>query len=69
MRDKHLDFVGELKKLWNMQVTVIQLVVGDSKRIGKETRRLRNQITNRDHPNYGITNIGQNTLKCPGDLR
>ena len=27
-RDKYLDFARELKKLWNMKVTIIQIVIG-----------------------------------------
>ena len=27
-KDKHLDLARELKKLWNMKVTVIQIVTG-----------------------------------------
>ena len=38
-------------------------------RIGKGTGRLRNQRTNGDHPVYSVIKIGQNTEKCPGDLR
>ena len=33
----------------------------DLKRIGKRTRRLRNQRTSEEHPNYNIIKIGQNT--------
>ena len=39
------------------------------KRIGKETERLRNRRISKDHPNYSITKINQNTEKSPGDLR
>ena len=38
-------------------------------RIDKETRRLRNQRTSRDRPNYIIIKIDQNTEKSPGDFR
>ena len=27
-RDKYLDFARELKKLWNMKVTIIPIVIG-----------------------------------------
>ena len=27
-RDKYLDLAGELKKLWNMKVTIIPIVIG-----------------------------------------
>ena len=32
------------------------------------TGGLGNKRTSRDHPNYNITEIGQNTEKGPGDL-
>ena len=38
-------------------------------RIGTETRGLGNKRTGRDHPNYCIVGIGQNTKKNPGNLR
>ena len=41
----------------------------DPQKIGKRTGRLRNQRIRRDHPDYSITKIGQNTEKSPGDLR
>ena len=34
--------------------------------IGIGTERLGNKRTNRDYPNYGIVNIGQNTETDPG---
>ena len=33
------------------------------------TRRLRYQKKSRDHPDYSIVKIGQNTETSPGDLR
>ena len=38
-------------------------------RIGTEFGGLRNKKTSRDHPNYSIVKIDQNTGKSPGDLR
>ena len=38
-------------------------------RIGTETMGLGNKRTRRDHLNYSIVEIGQNTEKSPGDLR
>ena len=38
-------------------------------RIAKETGGFGNKWKNRDHPNYDIGIIGQNTEKSPGDLR
>ena len=36
-RDKYVDLAGELKKLWNMKVTVIPIVIG---RFGTVTKGL-----------------------------
>ena len=36
--------------------------------IGNETGGFGNKRTNRDHPNYSIVEIGQNTKKSRGDL-
>ena len=33
------------------------------------TRRLGNQMKNRDHPGHSISKLGQNAGKSPGDLR
>ena len=38
-------------------------------RIGEGTRRLGNKRTSRDHPDYSIIQISQNTEKSPWDLR
>ena len=38
-------------------------------RIGTRTGGLGNNGTSGDYPNYGISEIGQNTEKGPGDLR
>ena len=37
--------------------------------INKKTGRLGNKRTSRDHPNYCIVEIGQNSKKSPGALR
>ena len=37
--------------------------------IGKETGRLGNKKTSRDHQDNKIIQIGQNTEKFPGDLK
>ena len=34
-KDKYLDFAGELKKLWNMQVTIIPIVIGSFGTVSK----------------------------------
>ena len=72
-RDKYLDIPRVLKKLWNMKVTVMPIFIGalgtNLKRLGKGAKRLRNQKTSGDHPDYSIIKIGQNTEKSPGYLR
>ena len=35
----------------------------------KETGRLENKRTSRDHPNYSIIKIDQNSEKSPGNLK
>ena len=41
----------------------------DPERIGKGTERLGNKMTSREHSDYCITKISQNTEKSPGDFR
>ena len=71
-RNKFLHHARELKKLWNMRVTVIPVVIGAPGTIPKglvmEAERVRNQRMSRHHPN-DITEISHNTEKCPGDLK
>ena len=38
-------------------------------RLGKWTERIGNKWTNRDHPDYDIVDISQNTEKSPRDQR
>ena len=38
-------------------------------KIGNGTGRRRNERTRKDHPDYRIIKIGENTEKSPGDLR
>ena len=38
-------------------------------KLGKEAGRDGNQRTDRDHLNYSTVEIGQNTVKSPGDLK
>ena len=40
-----------------------------SQRLGMVIGRVGNGRTNRDHPNYSITKISQNTKKSPQDLK
>ena len=67
-RDK-LDLARELKKLCNIKVTLISIVIGVLCTFTKGTGGIGNKRTNGDHPNYSIVQIGQNTEKSPGDLK
>ena len=71
-RDKYLKFARE-QKIWNMEVTVIPIVVGalgtSSKGLVKRTGKLGNKRTRGDHPDYSIIKIGQNTMKNPEGLK
>ena len=64
---KDLDLSKELKKLWNMKVTIIPILIGTLGSTG--TKRLWNKGTYGDHLNYSIVEIDQKTEKSPGDLR
>ena len=61
------------KKLWNMRMTVIPIVIGILGTISKSLERrleemeIKGRIS--DHLNYSIVKIGWNTEKGPGDLR
>ena len=37
--------------------------------IDKKAGRVGNRRKNRDHPNYSVVEVGQNTEKSPGDLK
>ena len=72
-KDKYLDRAGELKKQWNMKVTIILILIGAigtvTKGLIKGLEDLEKNRTSGDHPNYYTIEIGQNTEKSPGDLR
>ena len=72
-RDKYLDLARELKKLWNIQVTIILIVIGSfgtvTKGLLKGLERLGSWRASGDHTNYYIIENGQNTEKSPGGLR
>ena len=65
-KDKYFDLTRQLKKLWNMKVTIIPIVIGAFDTVTKEG--LGSWWTNGDDPNYSIEN-GQNTKKSHGDLK
>ena len=72
-KDSYLDLAREFKKLWNMKVTIIPIVIGASLysnwRTIKGTGGLENCRTSGDHPNNSLDENSQNTKKSFGDLR
>ena len=62
-RVKYLDFARELKKLWNMRVTVILIVISTLDPPPKGLLRRLIELAIGDH----IDTIDQNTEQSPGD--
>ena len=62
-KDKYLDLMRELKKLWDVKVMFIPIIIGA---LGTVTK---NKRMSGDHLKYCIIEISQNTEKSPGDLR
>ena len=66
--DKYLDLARELNKLWNMQVTIIPIVIGAFGTVtkgllkGLEDFKVGIQMT-------ALLKKSQNTEKSPGDVR
>ena len=61
----------ELKKLWNIKVTFIPIIIDALSTVTKGLRKGLVDLEIRmsgDYPNYYIE-ISQNTEKSPGDLR
>ena len=71
-RYKYLDLVRELKKLWNIKVTICIscncCFWYSHQRIDTRTRGLGNNRTGGDCLNYSIVEIRQNTEKSLGNL-
>ena len=71
-KDKYLDLARELKKLWNMKMKIVPIVIGafwhSDWRIIKGPGRFGSWRTRGDHPNDSIIEDGQNTEKSLGDL-
>ena len=72
-KDKYLDLAKELKKLWNMKVTNVPIVIGAfdiiTKGLLKGLEDLEVGGTGRDYPNDSIAENGQNPEMSPGDLK
>ena len=67
-RNMFLDLARELRKLWGMWVTVMQIVIGAHGTVSKGLEK-NDKRTNRDHPDYRIVETGQKSKKSPGELR
>ena len=52
-----------------MKLMMIPIVIGALRTIPNGDERVGNKRMSRDHPNYSIVKISQNTEKSPGDLK
>ena len=69
-KDKYYDLAREWKKLWNMKVTIVPIVICALGTITKGfLKSLGSWRTRRDYPNDSIAEDSQNTETSPGDLR
>ena len=70
-KDKYLDLARELKKLWNMKVTVIPFVVGAFGIVtkGQEQGLEDMEIRGRGETIQTTALLRQNTKKSTGDLK
>ena len=68
-KGKCLDLARELKKLWNMKVTIVPIVTGALGIITKRPGGHGSWLTGRNYPNDSIAENGQNPETSPGDLR
>ena len=72
-KDTYLDFARELKKLWNMKVTIVPIVIGA---LGTKTKGLLKALDDLEVGGRLVTiqmdsiaENGQNPETSPGDLR
>ena len=73
-KDKYLDFAREIKKKCTVpesdgETNCGWSICNNPQRIGKGTLIFEDKRTRRDHPDYSIFKIGQNTKKSPWNLR
>ena len=57
--EKHLNLAGELKKVWNMKVTLVPLVVGT---LGSPAKALQKRLKNIGTENTKITELQKTVL-------
>ena len=71
-KDEYLNLARNLKKLLNMKMKILPIVISALGTVTKDwqkNRGLGNKRTRGDNPNYSLVEIGQNTEKSTGDLR
>ena len=55
---KYIDLARELKKLWNMKITIILIVIGAFGTVTKGLLKSLGDLEFGDHPNYSIIENG-----------
>ena len=72
-KSKYLNFAREVKKLWNMKVTVITIIIAAldtvTKRLVKELEGLKIRGQVETIQTIALLKIRQNTKKSPKDFR
>ena len=66
-KDKYLNLARELKKLWNVKMTIIPIVIGAFGIVTKGLIKGLEDLEGGGHPNNSIIENSQNTKKSPGD--
>ena len=64
-----MDLAWELKKLWIMKVKIVIGAFGKVTKVLLKGGGLGNKRTSGDHPNYYMSESGQNIKRSPGKLR
>ena len=67
-KDNYLDLARELKKLWNLKVTIIPIVIGAFGTVTKGLLKGLGDLKVGGRVETIQTTNGQNTVKNPGDL-
>ena len=68
-RDKYLDLAKELRKLWDIKVTEVPIVIGALGMISKGLERGLDNRKTTNEPRPSSIKIGQNTEKSPETWR
>ena len=64
-----MDLAGERKKMWNMKVKVILIVVGALRTFPKSLQKRLEELEISERIETNQTTALQNTEKSPGDLK